>query len=208
LKAPLPGAADANVSSRISPANFISAIKLWNEKTSTSPSGRHIGHYKLLVKTFKDKNAKPDIRDVLAGEILQPMVNIMDLASDRGFTLDRWTRVINVMIYKKLGVYLVNQLRVIHLFEADYNFIIGTILGHCAMHSGVDNKTLHPSQWAQPGCQCSDMVLLRELTLAVAKLTKTPMAGFENDALAWYNHIVMSLVGAVFQRMGVAEGPL
>jgi hypothetical protein len=102
----------------------------------------------------------------------------------------------------------VHRLRVIHLFEADYNFIIGTILGRRAMYSGVDNKTLHPSQWAQPGRQCSDVVVLRELTLAVAKLTKTPIAGFENDASACYNIIIMNLVGAVFQRMGVPEGPL
>jgi hypothetical protein len=129
------------------------------------------GPNKLLVKTLKDQNAKPELREA-AREIPQLLVDIMDLASDRGFTLDRWTRVINVMIYKKLGVYLVNRLRVIHLFEADYTFIIGTILGRIAMYSGVDNKTLHPSQWAQPGRQCSDMVVLRELTLAVAKLTK------------------------------------
>jgi hypothetical protein len=136
------------------------------------------------------------------------MVDIMDLASDRGFTLDRWTKVINVMIYKKIGVYLVHRLCVIHLFEADYNFIIDTILGRRAMYSGVDNKTLHPSQWVQPGRQYSDVVVLRELTLAVAKLTKTPFEGFENNASACYDRIVMNIVGAVFQHMGVPEGPL
>jgi hypothetical protein len=76
------------------------------------------------------------------------------------------------------------------------------------MYSGVDNKPLHPSQWAQPGRQCSDVVVLRELTLAVAKMTKTPLAGFENDASACYDRIVMILAGAVFQRMGVNKGPL
>jgi hypothetical protein len=200
LKEPLPGAANANISSRIAWADFISAIKVWNEKTSTPPSGRHLGHYKLLVKTFENQNAKPELHKA-AGEILQLLVDIMDLASDQGFTLDRWTCVINVMIYKQLGVHLVNRLRVIHLFEADCNFIIGTILGCRAIYSGVDNKTLHPSQWAQPGRQCSDVVVLRELTLAVAKLTKTSLASFENDASACYDRIVMNLVGAGFQRM-------
>jgi hypothetical protein len=208
LKTPLPGAAAANISSSISLTDFISAIKAWNEKTSTSPSGRHLGHYKLLVKSYEDKNAAPALR-AAAGEILQLMVSIMDLASVRGFTLNRWTKVVNVMIYKKVGVYLVHRLRVIHLFEADYIFIIGTILGHRAMYSGVDNITLHPSQWAQPGRQCSDVVVLRELTLAVAKVTKTPLVGFENDASSCYDRIVMNLLaGAVFQCMGVKEGPL
>jgi hypothetical protein len=93
----------------------------------------------------------------------------MDFASDKGFILDQWTKVINFMLYKKPGVYLMNKLRIIHLFEADYNFIIGTIFGRRALYSGVDNHTLHSSQWAQPGRQCSDVVVMRELAIAVQK---------------------------------------
>jgi hypothetical protein len=160
LKHPFPGAANANISSRISRTDFVSAIKVWNDKSSTSPSGRHLGHYKLLIKIFEERHTKQDIREA-AGNILQLMVDIMDLASDRGFTLDRWTKVINsVMIYKKLGVYLVNRLHAIHLFEVDYNFIIRTVLGRRTMYSEVDNKTPHPSRWAQPVRQCSDVVIL------------------------------------------------
>jgi hypothetical protein len=135
------------------------------------------------------------------------MVDIMDLASNKGFILERWTRVINVMLYKKPGMYLMNKLRIIHLFEADYNFIIGTSFSQCALYSGVDNKTIHPSQWAQPGRQCSDVVVMRKLTIAVAKMTKTPLAGFENDASACYDRIVMNMVAAVFDRLGVPPGP-
>ena len=103
------------------------------------------------------------------------------------------------MIYKKPGVFLIEKLRVIHLFEADYNLmVIGLIFGRRALYSGVENNTLHSSQWAQPGCQCSDVVIMRDLTLSVAKMTKTLLAGFENDALACYDRIVMNLVSAVF----------
>ena len=122
----------------------------------------------------------------------------MDLASEKGFILERWIKVINVMTCKKPGVHLIEKLRVIHLFEADYNFIIGTVFGRRAMYSGVDNHTLHQSQWAKPGRQCSDVVIMRELTLGMSKMTKTPLAGFENDASACYDRIVMNLVSAVF----------
>jgi hypothetical protein len=76
------------------------------------------------------------------------MVDVMVLASDKGFILDQWTTVVNVMIHKKLGVCLMFKLRVIHLFEADYNFIIAIIFGRRAMCSGVDNHTMHENQWA------------------------------------------------------------
>jgi hypothetical protein len=50
---------------------------------------------------------------------------------------------------------------------------------------------------------------MRELTIEVEKMTKTPLAGFENDASACYDRIVMNmLVAAVFDRLGVPPGPL
>jgi hypothetical protein len=33
----------------ISKHTFVSTIRKWAEKTSTSPSGRHLGHYKCLL---------------------------------------------------------------------------------------------------------------------------------------------------------------
>jgi hypothetical protein len=166
-----------------------------------------LGHYKIIVQTYEDQNALPATREA-AEDILKLIVKILDLASNKGFTLQRWTNVINVMIYKQPGVYLIDKLRVIHLFEADYNFIIGTVFGRRAMYSGVENNTIHSSQWAQPGRQCVDVVVMRELTLAVSKMTKTPLGGFENDASACYDRIVMNLAAAVFDRMGVPQGPL
>jgi hypothetical protein len=95
-----------------------------------------------LVKTFEDKHAPPEIRHA-AESILQLMVDIMDLASDKGFILDRWTTVVNVMIHKKLGVCLMSKLRVIHLFEADHNFIIRIIFGRRHGHA---RKSMGPTR--------------------------------------------------------------
>ena len=199
--------ANANISAEISFDDFVSAISVWSENTSTSPSGRHLGHYKALVSVYKDTHAKLELK-IKATEILQLFVDLLNLASTKGFALDRWKTVINVMIYKKPGVYLIDKLRVIHLFEADYNFVIGLIFGRRALYSGVHNHTLHPSQWAQPGRQCADVVVLRELTLSMAHMLKIALGGFENDAAACYDRLLMNLMGAAFESMGVPEGPL
>ena len=163
--------------------------------------------YKLMVKTMEDTHDLEEVRNA-AHDILTLMVQVLDLVSEEGFILERWIKVISVMIYKNPGVYLIDEMRVIHLFEADYNFVIGTIFGRRALYSRVNNHTLHLSQWAQPGCQCSDAVIMQELTIGVSKMTKTPLAGFENDALTYYNQIVMNLVSAVFDWMGVPQGPI
>jgi hypothetical protein len=44
--------------------------------------------------------------------------------------------------------------------------------------------------------------------MAIAKMTKTPMSGFENYASACYDRIIMNLVSAIFERMGVPQGPI
>jgi hypothetical protein len=49
---------------------------------------------------------------------------------------------------------------------------------------------------------------MREMTLAVSKMMKTPLAGFEKDASACYDRTVMNPVSAIFDRMGVPPGPL
>jgi hypothetical protein len=143
-----------------------------------------------------------------AEKILKIFTSILNFASTKGFTLDRWKTVINVMIYKKPGIYLINCLRVIHLFETDYNLAIGLIFGRRALYSGIANETLHKSQWAQPGRQCADVVVMRELTLAMAMMLKISLGGFENDAAACYDRLLMNMMGTAFKRMGVPEGPL
>jgi hypothetical protein len=105
LQQPLPGAAFSNISSRISLQDFVSAITVWKERTSTLPPGRHLGHCKLLVRTYENKNAPPEIR-AAASDILNLMVGMLDLASKKGFMLERWIKVINVMICKQPGVCL------------------------------------------------------------------------------------------------------
>ena len=109
LKTLLPGAADANTSGRISLEDFTSAIKVWKERASTSPSGCHLGHCKLLVKTMEDKNAPEEVQSA-ARDILTLMVTMLDLASEKGFILERWIKVINVMMHNEPGAHLIEKL--------------------------------------------------------------------------------------------------
>jgi hypothetical protein len=53
--------------------------------------------------------------------ILQLIQGVAMTAATHGFRLCRWIQVINVMIYKKPGVIELDKLRVISLFEDDFN---------------------------------------------------------------------------------------
>jgi hypothetical protein len=67
---------------------FITKLRNWSEQTSTSPSGRHLGHYKcLLVKDYHDY---PD-NDPDPGEnIMKLYYQIATSALKWGASLDLW----------------------------------------------------------------------------------------------------------------------
>ena len=60
----------------ITEAEFISKFCMWNEGTSTSPSGLHLGHYKALVlcqdgdpSTDKGKAAEKQWREIVHAHV-------------------------------------------------------------------------------------------------------------------------------------------
>merc|ERR1712177_78867 len=68
--------------------DYIQMFSKWKEKTTTSPSGRHLGHYKAILKE-KD--------------IIQYHYIMSELPLKYGFTPTRWTRAIQIMLEADLN---------------------------------------------------------------------------------------------------------
>jgi hypothetical protein len=88
------------------------------EKTSSSYSGTHFGHY---ISAVDD--------DYLA----ETHALLIELAYSTGFSLPRWQVGLSAMLEKEKGVIRVDKLRAILLMEADFNFANKTIHGHWMM---------------------------------------------------------------------------
>jgi hypothetical protein len=86
-----------------------------------------------------------------AGIILGILHGLASAATHQGFYLERWTKVTNVMIYKEPGNYNLEKLRVIHLFEADFNLMVGILFGQRAMYHAKDNDLIHKGQGGRIG---------------------------------------------------------
>jgi hypothetical protein len=115
----------------ISDDDVIRGFKGWKEQTSTSPSGRHLGHCRALIQ-----------HPVL----LKCFVSFMNIAVSRGIAIPRWCNATNVMIEKDIGKPCIHRLRIVHLFEADYNFFLKLQWGHRLVRQACDLDLLHPSQ--------------------------------------------------------------
>lgn len=149
-----------SISSEISFDEYKQALKKWAEKTSTSPSRRHLGHYKVLIHTpviFADTNATDQsIND----QILQIYHNITMTALRSGATLQRWCKVKTAMIEKVPGVSWIDNLRVIHLYEADYNLILKILWARKQVWNAHNHALLNDGQsGSRPGRKAIDLVI-------------------------------------------------
>jgi len=120
------------------PLNYdllMNGIKKWPEKTSTSPSGRHLGIYKTLqkhvVKKKKTQSNAPDDNDILhhgdlkqGRDVLFLIFDIMQLAIKHTYPLQRWRNVWTIFIEKEIGNPDIARLRCIMLFEADWQLLL------------------------------------------------------------------------------------
>lgn len=109
--------------------DFSGKIKAWKETTSTSPvSGRHLGRYKALFSKskycpVKDEHAHSRFTRQQA-DISAYILSIINWSIRHGYVLERWKTIVNVMIFKDTGVFKIHRLRVIHLYEADFNLVL------------------------------------------------------------------------------------
>jgi hypothetical protein len=105
-------------------------IKNWSEKTSTSPSGRYLGHYKSLIQ------------DQI---LVECQVLMMNIAISCGIAIEQWSNLVTVMLEKYAGEPHINRLRIILLvFEANFNLFLklqwgSGLVKHAAKHDLLNN---------------------------------------------------------------------
>ena len=102
----------------------------WRERTSTSPSKIHLGHYKCIL--VPDNN-KDDITISNFNNNMLHIHNVMINSSlSLGALLNRWTTSEVIMISKEPNNIQSNNLRLINLYEADYNLVLKLFCPHKA----------------------------------------------------------------------------
>ena len=57
-------------------------------------------------------------------DLIRAQVSMINYALQHSYSYKRWKQVVNVMIEKEPGNSKVHRLRVIHIYEADYNFLL------------------------------------------------------------------------------------
>ena len=98
-------------------ADMTQGFKKWNERTTTSPSTRHLGHYKsFLVSDGKDNDSA---HCSFNNQMLQTFNTILNATIESGTPLTRWISSIVIVIEKIPNTLQINKIRIMNIYEAD-----------------------------------------------------------------------------------------
>ncbi len=173
----------------ISLEQYKRAIKNWRESTSTSPSGRHLGMYKALLSN---------------NQVMSDMCQMLNVVMQIGLIPSRWCQAISVLLEKDPGSPNINRLRVIHIFEADYNIFLKTMWAQRLIHRGEMSDLFgEAQQGSRKKRTANDAVLLKRLTYDLSRLLRTNLGTFDNDAKSCYDRVINGLAMIAARRLGM-----
>ena len=161
-----------------------------NEKTSSSESGLHFGHYKAAA------------RSPIASHLHALKTTI---ALKHGFALDRWSRGLSVMLEKMFGCTLISKLRAILLMEADFNFSKKLIYGVRMMDNARKYGFMPEEIYSEKGKTADDGSLAKVLFYDISRQSRVAMGLSSIDAANCYDSIAHAIASLVFQAFGVPE---
>ena len=167
----------------------------------------HLGH----LKAYWAEHTLPDNSDeateleearqrILAGHLL-----LLNYATQFGYSFNKWKCIVNTMLEKDKGLPKLHRLRVIHLYEADNNLILGVkwrqVLHH-ATSRGLINDGCYGSQ---PGKEATDALFIREMEYELSRLTRKASLHFDNDATSCYGRIPCFLANLASRKYGMHQ---
>lgn len=158
------------------------------EKTSSSMSGRHFGHYKS---------------GLALDHICYLEALIATLVVKRGIVLERWSSGLSVMLEKIFGCSLITKLRSICLIEADFNATNKIIYGMRMLDNVRKYKLMPEEVFSKRNRMADDGTLLKVLFYDIVRQCRRPAGIASVDADNCYDRIAHPMLSMITQSFGV-----
>eukprot|EP00956_Cyclotella_meneghiniana_P021783 scaffold40187_cov45-Cyclotella_meneghiniana.AAC.1 len=176
------------VSLSVSPEEFTQYWKKMKERTSSSYSKAHFGHYKAAA---------------MYKQYAQFFAAKLSLIAQSGTPPSRWGTGMTVLLEKIAGLALVNKLRAILLFEADSNMFNRLIFGDRMMELAREYGMIPQEQYAEKQSDGQDGTFVKRLLTDLSRQMKIPLGIVSADAETCYDRIAHVFASLVFQAFGV-----
>ena len=163
-----------------------------DESTSSSPSGRHYGHYKALLNGNDD--------------VLRLMHDILIFCLKHGIILERWRRSVTSLIEKKHGKPFIHKFRTIHVVESELQLFSKLVYAKKMMQAAEKGKVITNDQYGgRNRRQALSIVVNKMMYYSICQQTKMKCAFMDDDAKACYDRIVPSLALIESRKWGVTH---
>ena len=160
------------------------------EGTACGPSGLHMSHWKAAIE--REELTKVHTFFIWAAFAL-------------GFTYDRWQVSWHCMLQKRRKPFI-HRLRIIQLYEGDFNGGLKYLLGRRLMKHMVDKKLVPPDTYGSiPGRNAIEAMKLLQLFYENHRLLKRDMAIIFNDADGCYDRIRPNMADITMRRLGLPQ---
>lgn len=183
---------NSEISLSISCDEFNEFFRTKREGTSSSPSGRHFGHYQSILECIR-------CNDLMLPSLI---INIAYISLTTATPLAQWQVASQVMLEKGKGQFI-EHLHIIQLCEADLNFILHVIWGHRLIRHAIRHSSLSTSQFAIPGQTCNNAVLNKLLFLDLSRQSLSAGVLTDFDATAAFDRVIAGLSIVTCQRVGL-----
>jgi hypothetical protein len=180
-------------------------IRSWRESTTTPPSGLHLSHhYKALFASHQysstqetthitntiEFETQKERSDKMQDNLGHLHLNLMNYALKRGYSYKRWQTMANTILLKDPDNVREHRTRVIHIYKADFNLILG-IKWRKATHTAETNKWLNSGQFGSRKWKSAiNPVLVEELPYKISKATQRSVLLTNYDAASCFNRII------------------
>jgi hypothetical protein len=121
-----------------------------------------------------------------------------------GFAPKCWCTCIDVVLEKIPGRPIIEKLRIIMLYEADFNSVLKLIWGKRLVRHAESNMALgSDNHGSRPGRRCTDTLLEKLMIYEHVRLTRTSLITVANDAKSCYDRIIKALAKTACMVVGL-----
>jgi len=172
--------------------SLMKGFKKWPERTTTSPSGRHLGIYKSLLKDHPPKDPPPDLPPRTYGiDVMRCVYHLLQLTLKHVHVYERWKTVWNMYLEKKPGNPMIDSLRTLHLFEADYNLLLKWHSSQGFMpKSETHHRILESQGGGRAGHSAIDLACKKVVTYDYLQVTRTDAVDASIDVARCFDNMV------------------
>jgi len=186
------GTPPTDINITITAKDLRGAIASIPERTLSSPSGMHAGHYQAALQD----------ECLVEFECLK-----MNFALVYSIPPNRWLLALQILLEKTPGRPLIHRLRIIQLLELDMNITFKLIWGRRLVWNIEDNDLMEDTLQfgARPNWRAISAVLLKVVTYDLIRQLKISAALFNNDAVGAYDRMLAILAAISGRRLGLPE---